>query len=124
MELLEALKAAKAFLNVVDHDPDYKTDYICFAIHDAFVAKYGVGRIYSDSKTYSESKTGLQLRKAREFIGKRLWELQAVHRLPFTDSFSHELAVRYLGEEKADLQVARHLWLDSLIKELEDAESN
>ncbi len=118
MHLLEALKAAKAFLNVVENDPVYKTDYICFALYDAFAAKYGA------EKLHKACETGLQLRKAREFIGKRLWELQAVHCLTFTDRFSDKLAVRYLGEEKADLQVARHKWLDSLIQELEDEESN
>lgn len=118
MELLESLKAAKAFLNVVENDPVYKTDYICFALYDAFAAKYGA------EKLHKACETGLQLRKAREFIGKRLQELQAEHGLLYTDSFRYELAIRYLGEETADRQVARHKWLDSLIKELEDEESN
>ena len=118
MELLESLKAAKAFLNVVENDPVYKTDYICFAIFDAFAAKYG------SEKLHTEYESGVQLRKARDFVVKRLWELQAEHGLLYTDSFHSELAIRYLGEETADRQVARHKWLDSLIKELEDEESN
>ena len=118
MELLEALKAAKAFLNVVENDPDYKTDYICFALYDAFAAKYGA------EKLRTEYESGVQLRKARGFVVERLWELQAEHGLLSTDSFENDLAIRYLGQEVADTQVARHKWLDSLIKELEDAESN
>ena len=118
MELLEALKAAKAFLNVVENDPAYKTNYVCFAIYDAFAAKYGSERLHI------KYESGVQLRKARGFVAERLWELQAEHGLLSTDSFDNELADKYLGEETADLQVARHKWLDSLIQELEDAESN
>lgn len=118
MELLEALKAAKAFLNVVEKDPKYKTDYICFAIWDAFIAKYGLDMVYTDSEIAS------QLLKAKDFTVKRLWKLQTEHDLPRSDSFSHRLAISYLGKESADTQVARHAWLDSLIEELENAESN
>ena len=118
MELLEALKAAKAFLNVVENDPAYKTNYVCFAIYDAFAAKYGA------EKLYTEYEIAMQLRKAKPFVVERLWELQAEHGLLSTDSFDKYLAIRYLGQEVADTQVARHKWLDSLIQELEDAESN
>lgn len=120
MNLLESLKAAKAFLNVVEKDPDYKTDYICFAIYDAFAAKYGLEMLYTDREIAS------QMRKAKDFIVKRLCELQTEHGLPSTASFSYRLAVGYLVKFGVcpDTQVARHLWLDSLIKELEDAESN
>lgn len=120
MNLLESLKAAKAFLNVVEKDPDYKTDYICFALYDAFAAKYGLEMVYTDREIAS------QLLKARDFVVKRLWELQTEHGRLSTDSFSYRLAVEYLGNLGVcpDTQVARHLWLDSLIKELEDAEGN
>ena len=118
MELLESLKAAKAFLNAVENNPTYKTNYICFALYDAFAAKYGA------EKLHTEYESGVQLRKARGFVVERLWELQAEHGLLSTDSFDNDLAIRYLGEETADTQVARHAWLDALIRELEDAESN
>ena len=103
---------------MVENDPDYKTDYICFAVYDAFAAKYGA------EKLYAEYEIAMQLRKTRDFVVKKLWELQAEHGLLYTESFDNDLAIRYLGEETADTQVARHKWLDSLIKELEDEESN
>ena len=115
MNTLEHLKAAKQLLatNMLDNKPFC----ICFAVMDANTAKYGVPPIRNPRRkelddTYSFIEVKL----------KALSYLVGTRRYTF---FGHEHAAYVLGIPLGEVdpdkrQTARHLWLDSLIKELED----
>lgn len=115
MNILEHLKAAKQLL-ATDMLED-KTFCICFAVTDANTAKYGVPTINHPRRK--------DLEEAHDFIEARLKalsELVGTRRYTF---FGYEHAAYVLGIPLGEVdpdkrQTARHLWLDSLIEELED----
>lgn len=111
--LLDALKGARNFL-AKDTIED-KTSYVCYAIADYIKS---VGGPYIDSC------------KATSYIERKLIEFNPEDYAVFTMShailFVPELENNSCGNtEQADLkQKARHLWLDSLIAELENTSTN
>lgn len=115
MELLEALKACRPFLATADDIS--KSGPICYALTDAFIAKYGDVVLH-----YEQDK----LRAAHKFISRKLRELSERVGLGSARMyFSNGCAAFVLGVEVREVgfserQTARHLWLDSLIKELEN----
>lgn len=123
MELLESLKACRQFLATAD-DIQSKSGPICYALTDAFVAKYGEGVLHY------EHEQADKLQASHKFISGKLHELSEKAGLGSVRMyFNNGCAAFVLGIEKLEVgfserQTARHLWLDSLIKELEDAESN
>lgn len=119
MNILEHLKAAKQLL--ATDMLDDKLFYICFAVTDANTAKYGVPTINHPRRK--------DLEEAHDFIEARL---KALSEPAGTDRYvffgdAHAAYVLGIPLEEVDSdkrQSARHLWLDSLIKELENAQSN
>ena len=113
MELLELLKAAKKHLatEFVEEGEGGISKYVCFAVGEACRAEYG--------------GNWLDSRPAREYVQNKLESLQASLEVEDNVCFNVELAAKYLksigAAKNGDvLQQARHLWLDSLIKELEN----
>lgn len=114
--LLDALKGARNFLaKDTIEDIEDKTSYVCYAIADYIKS---VGGSYIDSC------------EATSYIERKLIEFNPEDYTVFTMShailFVPELENISCGEtEHADLkQKARHLWLDSLIAELENTSTN
>ena len=117
MQLIEALKAAKKHLatEFVEEGEGGISKYVCFAVGEAFRAEYG--------------GNWLDSRPARKYVQDKLLWLQETLQDEDDACFNAKLAEKYLkfmGTDKNGdvLQQARHLWLDSLIKELENAQSN
>ena len=124
MNILDTLKGAKAFLSHgAPRDRGHREDAsgkvwcICYAVTDYLVSVYGLGAVI-----YGE-KAALRY-KAHRYIQIKMQELVDK---PYT-YFKEEHAKIVLGDEYdaasydyMQKQKARHLWLDSLIKELENA---
>lgn len=122
MEILDILKGAKGFLShgapredCEREDASDKVWCICYAITDYLVQVYGV-----DAVIYGE-KVGLRY-KAHRYIENKLQELVETP----SNYFSKAHAEVVLGDEYdassydyVQEQRARHIWLDSLIQELE-----
>ena len=122
MELIDILKGAKGFLSHgaprddwARQDASGKAWCICYAITDYLVQVYGV-----DAVIYGE-KVALRY-KAHRHIESKLQELVEAPYPYFQEA--HARAV--LGDEYyassydyVQEQLARHIWLDSLIQELE-----
>jgi hypothetical protein len=110
-EILSTLKGAKVFLetNQGGFADGFKATCICYAISDYLASVYGTGQ------AHREGTEAWDLREAAQgFVRQELAKL--------TDKafFDYEAAAKAFGrEERLDLQEARHLWLDQLIKELE-----
>ena len=118
MNTLESLKACRQFLATAD-DSQSKSGPICYALTDAFVAKYGEG------VRYYEHEQSDKLQACHKFIRRKLQRLsEKVGLGSVRVYFNNGGAAFVLGIEKLEVgfserQTARHLWLDSLIKELE-----
>ena len=122
MELIDILKGAKGFLSHgaprdawARQDASGKVWCICYAITDYLVSVYGL-----DAVIYGD-KAGVR-HKAHEHIQRKMQELVEA---PYT-YFREEHARVVLGDEYdassydyMQKQRARHIWLDSLIQELE-----
>ena len=122
MELIDILKGAKGFLSHgaprddwARQDASGKSWCICYAITDYLTQVYSL-----DAVIYGE-KAALRY-KAHKYIESKLQELVEAPYLYFQEE--HARAV--LGDEYdassydyVQEQRARHIWLDSLIKELE-----
>jgi hypothetical protein len=123
MELLESLKACRPFLATAD-DIQSKSGPICYALTDAFVAKYGEGVLHYEHERYGK------LQASHKFVSGKLRELsEKVGLGSVRVYFNKGCAAFVLGVEIREVgfserQTARHRWLDSLIKELEDEGSN
>ena len=122
MELIDILKGAKPFLShggtregCTREDSSGKVWCICYAITDYLVQVYGV-----DAVIYGE-RVGLR-HKAHRYIESKLQELVETP----SNYFNKAHAEVVLGDEydassydHMQEQRARHIWLDSLIQELE-----
>lgn len=111
MELIEALRAAKHHLKVTEYDRSWMSQYICYAIEEAFLERYGVAEVNLNDRV------NMMLRKAINFVAEKLRNLQKALEVPSSNAFDRRTAERYVYEG-VDKQVARHLWLDQLIQEL------
>lgn len=130
MELLEALKAAKKHLANTNNRIG-KTNYVCHAVGWAFVEKYGNFLYIPDSeKTQEQQAFNEKLEAVQAEVVERLFDLQRRYGIDTLQVFTRHCAKAVLGlnqyceATQAEVQKARHIWLDSMIKELEDAESN
>lgn len=112
MSILETLKGAKNFLNT-GKDRE-KTPCICYAITDYVASVYGRGQVYAQG-----SEAYLMREAAQSYVMYKLQDLtpECVFDSRATSTVlgipQHRLVDEYF-------QLARHLWLDSLIKELEN----
>lgn len=113
MQLTNLLKSAKKYLatEFVEEGAGGISKYVCFAVGEACRAEYG--------------GNWLDSRPAREYVQNKLESLQESLEVEDSACFNVELAAKYLksiGAAKSGdvLQQARHLWLDSLIQELEN----
>lgn len=117
MNILECLKAAKKHLatETVPENWDGKTKYVCFAVAEAYKEAY---KEQHDTPWEDSAE-------ARRYVQDKLHDLQCKFGIIYLVTFSEDLATAYLKSlgvkrERWSLQQARHLWLDSLIKELEN----
>lgn len=111
MNLLESLKAAKQHLLLSQNHRGYKSGFICFAIYDAYYEKYGQAVEYG--------AVHKQLNAAKQHIRHKLQQLQQELGVAVTATFDKATAKAFMQHDNPDRQQARHLWLDQLIKELE-----
>lgn len=126
MELLEALKAAKEHL-ATPNDRKGKTNYVCHAVGWAFVEKYGNFLYIPDSeKTQEQQALNEKLEAVQAEVVQRLYRLQRRYGIDTLQVFTRHCAKAVLDlrhcatPSQAEVQKARHIWLDSMIKELED----
>lgn len=126
MELLEALKAAKKHLATTNNRIG-KTNYVCLAVGRAFIEKYGnFVEIPPRSRTKEQKALDEKLEAVQAEVVERLFDLQRRYGINTLQVFTKDCAKAVLGLHKyheviqAEVQKARHIWLDSLIKELED----
>ena len=126
MNLLEALKAAKKHL--ATDNCKGKTDYVCHAVTHAFIEKYGNFLLDSpDRRTQEQIDLNEKLEALQKEVVERLYRLQRHYGIGTIPVFTKSCAKAVLGLDSAnpsEVQKARHVWLDSMIEELEDAESN
>lgn len=135
LSILESLKGAKEYLAetctyyVQASRSGLKTSaskelFVCFAMENFYLQKYNLSVLESgtpEDTAYSN---------AQRFIYDKLKELADSHRhkcshiffsAVYAETFLPEIATAYGKEEIMNLrQKARHLWLDSLIAELEN----
>ena len=130
MNSLEALKAAKKYLATAN-DSQGKTNYVCHAVGRAFVEKYGnFLEIPGREKTQEQTAFNEKLEAVREKVVERLFRLQSGYGIDTLEVFTNGCARAVLGlpqhqeVTREEVQFARHIWLDSMIKELENEESN
>jgi hypothetical protein len=117
-ELIRTLKGAKTFLRLSEKrklEAERKSRCICFAITDYISSIYGKAQVRTEG-----TKPNRLEEEAQTYIMHELCKLTE------TVFFNYEAAAKVLGiepgrEENLDLQEARHLWLDRLIAELEQA---
>lgn len=126
MELLEALKAAKKHLATTNNRIG-KTNYVCLAVGRAFIEKYGnFVEIPDSEKTQDQTAFNEKLEAAQSEVVQRLYKLQLSYSDETYPVFTKDCAKAVLGLHKyyeviqAEVQKARHIWLDSLIQELEN----
>ena len=126
MELLEALKAAKKHL-ATPNDRKGKTNYVCHAVGWAFVEKYGnFLEIPDREKTQDQIAFNEKLETVQAEVVQRLYRLQLSYSDETYQVFTKDCAKEVLGLHKyyeviqEEVQKARHIWLDAMIKELED----
>lgn len=126
MELLEALKSAKKHLATTDNCKG-KTDFVCHAVTHAFIEKYGnflLGSPYRRTQEQIELKEKLEA--LQKEVEKRLYRLQLHYGIDTIPVFTRTCAKAVLGLDSAygakpsEVQKARHIWLDSMIEELEN----
>ncbi len=127
MELLEALKAAKKHL-AAPNDGNEKTNYVCHAVGRAFVEKYGnFLEVPPRSRTKEQQALNEKLEAVRSEVEERLFDLQRSYGIDTLQVFTNDCAKAVLGLHKyhevpqEKVQKARHIWLDAMIKEIEDA---
>lgn len=126
MELLEALKAAKKHLATTNNRIG-KTNYVCLAVGRAFIEKYGnFVEIPPRSRTKEQKALDEKLEAVQAEVVERLFDLQRRYGINTLQVFTKDCAKAVLGLRKyheviqAEVQKARHIWLDSLIQELEN----
>lgn len=113
MNILETLKRSKPFLQTGRKEKNLVPN-ICYAITDYVSSFYGNGNSFLPGHEAYKLRADAQ--------SHVMYKLQDLTTECFFDSVA---AAKVLGKHHSsitfgDIQKARHLWLDSLIKELEN----
>lgn len=122
MELLEALKAAKGFLSHgaprdawARQDASGKVWCICYAITDYLVSVYGLDAVIYGDKAVVRCKAHDHIQsKMQELVEAPYTYFQEAHARAVLGDEYDASSYDYMQEQRA-----RHIWLDSLIQELE-----